>query len=579
MKKMFAGMLMAVAMVFVSACGGVDPPDHQAEPGVQQEAAVGTAPAQVDVPQPGRGIDYIDWDEHVTFSWFMIHTPVNDFYTSYSDNPAVRYLNYRFNVTFDFEQPVTGTESDALALMIGARRFTDAIHLAPFGGNILQLYDDGIIIDIAQWLDYMPNFRNLIENYPDVARVAFNDDGRILMMPLFNDVPEYPFAGLMYHHDILYAMTDGNIQFPSGNDVPTTIADWEYMLPLFLEYFQAAGFADFAPLILPVQGFIHFGALINSFGAAPNLYVRNGVVNHGILEPEFFTYISTMRDWFERGWIHQDFASRTGDMFFMPNPPLVFGGAAGIWYGLPMHLGDRMSMPEFGMNFYVKPIPSPMADGITHKDMLRRRPDRFGIGRHSAVSATNPDIGRFLAIMDFMFTEEGGRLLALGVNADQIPPGCDILERMGMPEGSWWFDDAGNVVLHPYTDIAGGHISLGAIMGNRLPGLSAQSDLLSQRSPEMVHAHSQWSAHCYASEVFTVPDQLSFTVAESDTIASTSPHITDLRDQNLVMFIMGTQPLNETTWEAFLDQLRGVGLMDYIAAHQAAYDRFMARGQ
>ena len=40
-------------------------------------------------------------------------------------------------------------------------------------------------------------------------------------------------GGLVYRADILDVMTGGNPQFPSGNSEPTTIEDWEYMLPLF----------------------------------------------------------------------------------------------------------------------------------------------------------------------------------------------------------------------------------------------------------------------------------------------------------------------------------------------------------
>ena len=580
MKKMLLGMLVAVAMIFAASCGGVDPPVHQAEPGVQQEAA-GTAPTPAvgEVPQPGRGIDYINWDEHVTFTWFMISTPSNDFFTSYNDEPVANYLMYRFNVTFDFQQAVVGTEADALALMMGSGNFTDAIHLGPFAGNVPQLYEDGIIVDIAQWLDYMPNFRRLLED-PDVARRAMDDNGRILMLPSITDEPGYAFAGLVYRHDILETMTGGNVQFPSGNEMPTTIADWEYMLPLFLEFFQMAGFADFAPLILPAGGVFHFGPLMNSFGAYHEFFVRDGVVYAGIMQPEFFDYVYTMRRWFENGWIHQDFATRVGDMFFMPNPPLVFGGAAGAFYGMIMHLGDRLSMPDFGMYVEIRPMPSPMAEGITHRDMLRRRADEFGESpRHTAVSTSNPDIGRFLAVIDHMYSWEQAPMKAFGLRGDQIPPGFDILDRMGMPEGSQITDATGNPAPHPNLSIAGGTITDSSINGIRLPGVMAHSLSNAMRDAETVAAHAAWTAQDAVSEIRMLPLQLSPTVAETAILTSNDAHISDLRDQMLIRFIMGTEPLNEATWNEFLNQLRAFGIEESRDIWQAAYDRFLVRGQ
>ena len=573
MKKLYLFICLLVIMALLAACGGGT--DDTDDDTTAQDAGQ----TQQTTPPP-TGDDGIDWGEHVTFTWFINNTPANDYFTSYNDEPVANYLMHRFNVTFDFQNPPVGTEADALALMFGSGRFTDAINLSVYTGNVAQLYDDNIIVDIAQWLDYMPNFRHLLETNPAFSRAAYDDLGRILMLPNISDEPQYPFSGLMYRHDILETMTDGNVQFPSGNDAPTTIEDWEYMLPMFLEYFQNAGFADFAPLILPPNGIIHFGQLMNSFGAHYDFYVRDGIVYSGILEPAFYDYISTMRTWFENGWIHQDFAARVGDMFFMPNPPLVFGGVAGAWNGMIMHLGDRMSMPEFGMEFDVRPIASPMGEGITHRDMLRSRPDEFGMApRSNAVSTSNPDIGRFLAALDHLYSEEGALLKAFGLRADQIPPGYTMMDTMGMSEGTYWFDESGNLVIHPNLDIAGGHITFSAVNGTRFNGRIAESHINALRDEETVRAHAAWTAQCDVSEVFLLPNQLTPTVAEAAILTANAAQFADLRDQMLVRFIVGTDPLNEATWNEFLDQLRAFGIEENRDIWQAAYDRFLVRGQ
>ena len=582
MKKILMCVCLFIVMGLFAACGGDNgaaEPNGQA--GTQAQGGTNVAPPAASAgPEAPRGFDGINWDEHVTFTWWMIATPSNDYYTSYNDNPVVNYLEHRFNVTFDFEQAVVGTEADSLALMMGAGRHTDAIHLQPYPGSVTQLYLDGVIIDIALWLDYMPNLRNLIETRPEIARAAFDDDGRILTLPEFNEGTVHPWSGLMYRHDILETMTGGNVQFPSGNDRPTTLADWEYMLPLMLEFFEAAGFADFAPLIIPPQGVIHFGELMSTFGAYHHFYVRDGVVRAGMLEPAMFEYVQTMREWFEKGWIHQDFAARTGDMFFMPNPPLVFGGAAGVFYGMTMHLGDRLSMPDFGMYVDVRPIGSPMSDGVTHRDMLRRKEDVYAAARGSAVAAVNPDIGRFLAVMDHMYHPVyGGRLRTLGLTAEQIPPNDTTMERMGMSDGSYSIDANGNVVFHQNVDVAGGHIINTAVGAIRLPGAQAVHYLNAVRSDELVNAHAVWGAHDEATEVHPLPSVLTPTVAEASTLAANDARINDYRDQMLIRFIMGTEPLNEMTWAAFINQLRDFGMEENRDIWQAAYDRYLARGR
>jgi hypothetical protein len=565
MKKLFFALCILAAISLFAAC-------NADEDNASNQQGVADHPA----------------GEHITFTWWQVGTPTPalEFYTSYSDNPISRYLEHRFNVTFEYEQAVSGTEGDSLALMMGTGRYTHAINLGPFTGNVAQLFDDGIIIDIAEWLDYMPNFRKLLEENPRLSSAAYNDDGRILMLPTLDmGGGGTPWAGLMYRHDILEAMTDGNVQFPSGNDAPTTIADWEYMLPIFLEYFQAAGYVDYAPMILPARpiGLYHWGELMSSFGGYYTFYVRDDEVRAGILEPAMFEYVKTMRDWFEKGWIHQDFASRTQDMFFNPNPPLVFGGMAGAFYGMLVHLDDRMSVPELGMNFDVRPIASPLADGITQEDMLRRRRGVLDPPRGTAVYVGNPDIGRFLTIMDHLYSDEGGLLRTFGLTAEQIPPNDRIMARLGMSEGVYWYNEDGLIEFHPYLDEDTGHINGTVIDGLRLPGIviSLPDEAFADTGSNEINSHAEyvWGAHDAVTRVLPMPEELTPTTEESAILTANNVRFMDYIDQMIGRFITGATPLTEETWNEFTDQMRAFGVEESRDIWQTAYDRWRNRGQ
>jgi len=584
MKKLILLLSLVLLVGLLAACGrnGDDVTDdttqneEQTQDGQNVQDDADTTPSD---DEAATGFDSINWDEPASFSWWMISVP-NDQWATMNDNPAIHYVQYRFNTTLDFQHPVAGTEADALAIMMGTGRYTNVMHLSTYQGNVPQLYYDGIIINIMDWLDYMPNLRHWLETDPEFARIALDDQGRKLTLASVADEYTPPWSGLVYRHDILETMTGGNVQFPSGYDVPTTIEDWEYMLPMFLEFFQAAGFADFAPLILPASpmGIFHFGELMNSFGAYYAAYVRDGVVYAGMLQPAMFDYISTMRDWFERGWIHQDFASRVGDMFFMPNPPLVFGGAAGSFFGMMMHLGDRLSMPDFGMYVDVRAMPSPRAEGITHRDMLSPSPYGGG-GIGNAIYAGTEYIGRLLAVLDFFYSDDGGRLRSIGPSADQIPPGSDALARMGMPEGTHWFDENGNIVFHPYMETVGGPIEITAVNAIHVGGYHRLNFTNSMRTEEAFTAHGHWSVHWADSVVHELPSALSFTDEEAAILSTNSARIQDLTDQMIALFITGGAELNEDTWNDFLDQLRGLGAYENRDIQQAAFDRFQARTQ
>jgi putative aldouronate transport system substrate-binding protein len=579
MKKINLLVCLLLILSLLAACGNASE-----EPNEQPQGGNGSAqtPASPGTPSEETGPDSINWDEHVTFTWWLNATFPNDYYTSYSDNPVVSYLQNRFNVTFNFEQPVAGTEADSLALMMGTGRYTDAIALAAFTGSLGELYDDGVIINIAEWLDYMPNLKHALETRPEIAQGTYDDEGRILSLPAYyQNIDHGRWTGLLYRHDILETMTGGNVQFPSGNDMPITIADWEYMLPLIKAYFEAAGFADYAPLIIPANGLFWYGELMNSFGATHHYYVRDDVIHSGLLEPGLYEYVKKMRDWFEAGWIHRDFASRTEDMFFMPNPPLVFGGMAGIFTGMVgVHMGDRLSMPDFGLHVDIRPIPSPLAEGISYRDFLYGGEMGYFTMFNSAVYTGNPDIGRFLNIIDYLYSEEGGHLRTLGPLANQIPPGYTVLERMGMPDGTHWYDSNGNIVFHPNLDIVGGHIIQSVINGDRIPGMDipALYDSI-EDSEEEALAQRTWGAHLEVTEVHPLPNMLTPTAEEAATLATNDARINDYRDQMLSMFIMGTTPLTEESWSEFLNQLRSFGIEENVAIWQTVYDRYLARGR
>ena len=83
------------------------------------------------------------------------------------------------------------------------------------------------------------------------------------------------------------------------------------------------------------------------FGIGGLQYVEDGTVKYGISQDAFYDYLTKMKEWYSQGYIYSDFASRTDDMFFLPNTALTYGGAAGVWYGITDNIGDSMSLPEY----------------------------------------------------------------------------------------------------------------------------------------------------------------------------------------------------------------------------------------
>jgi hypothetical protein len=557
--KRAAVMLTALLVLLLTACGGGG--------AASSGAAAAGAQAEGSAPAP------VDFSQHEEFSFWNRSTP-NNYYASYDDAPVTQFLNKKFNVTLKWEQPPTGEEQNALSLMFGTGEYSDAIDMSYYSGSIQQLYEEGVIIDVSQYLDYMPNYKAYMDAHPDYKRAQYTDGGQILQIK-GPTVSPIAWGGLVYRKDIINTMTGGSPAYPSGNASPTTIADWEYMLTLMQQYFQAAGMADSAPLIIPFNGYFGFSELTNSFGVAVGNYIgADGKVHYGMIEEGFYNYLKTMRDWYAKGWIYKDFASRTQDPFYLPNTSLTYGGAAGIWYGLSSQLGDVMSMPEYGLIFEVDALKSPIwaAGGITEAPPFGvTTPGEAGM-TGTAIAASCKNIPKLLTIIDFFFTEEGSMLKTYGVNAEQGAADIPVMANNGLSDGLYSMKD-GVFAWNPKTTIAGGDIDYSFLVGTLYPGIDNRA--WGNREIE-VEANELWTAYS-DSKLTKLPSAISLTTEEQQRTAVIYTNVTDYANAKISRFIMGNDTLDDAAWADFKAQLLSLGINDYVSIYQAAYERYMAR--
>jgi hypothetical protein len=531
--------------------------------------------AAADDDASGNATAEVDYSEHETFTYWLYATP-NDYYSSYSDNPVVQYLNKKFNVTLEYEQPATGTESDSMSLMFGTGQYTDAIDMSYYTGSISELYDDGVIINIADYLKYMPNFKALMDSNENFRRACYNDDGQILLLKIIHSENELVWGGLVYRRDILETMTGGNIAFPSGNNQPTTIEDWDYMLPLMKAYFEAAGMQEYAPLIIPYNGYFVMGELANGFGVNTSYYIENDVVKYGPIEEGFYNYLKKMNEWYTNGYIYQDFASRTNDLFYLPNTSLTYGGAAGAWYGLSGQIGDVMSMPEYGLFYDVQPVPSPIdkasGQSIAFPFSVSARTDNIP---GTAITSSCKNIPKLLSILDYMYSEHGGMLRCIGLTVEDGAAEDPIYQSMGLQDGTYWFEGDTFVRNPVLTD---GSLESGeAAFGTRFNSMNNNTYVNQIANENEINANVSWRSYGDNTNIAKMPNALYRPTAEDKTFADNNVQITDYLNTSIPKFIMGTEDLTEESWATFVEQLKTYGIEENIRIQQAAYDRYLQR--
>lgn len=569
--KKFLAMLLCMALIMssFSACKKSD--NNTDQTGNEPKTTDSATPTQAQ-----KELVEIDYSQPVNYTYWLGATP-NDYYSSYSDNPGVWYLNQKFNMNLKFEQPAAGTESDALSLLFGTGEYTDLIDSSYYTGSISELYVDGVIINIADYLDYMPNFKKLLDTDEGFRKNSQNDQGQILKLPFIISENDAMWGGLVYRRDILEAMTGGKVQFPSGNDTPTTIEDWDYMLPLMKQYFEASGMKDYAVLIIPALGYFVTSNLANSFGVNISYYQDKGTVKYGPMEQGFYNYLKKINEWYEAGYIYKDFASRSSDLFYLPNTALTYGGGAGIWFGLESQLGGALSLPDYGLTVDIQAMPDPIdtATGVTaapnysHTDYN----EQYG---GPMISSTCENVERLLATMDFLYSEEGSLLKGYGLDKEHSSADNEILKNNGLADGTYSITEDGTFSYNSILDVGGGSLAGEEwLRPRRLPGLENLTYKLPMLSKEKIDASDKWTM--YQDTKMNLPVFMSRSIEEDETYTTNQSNIDDYVNTMVLKFILGAEELNEQSWADYKAQLEAFGIQDNIEIQQAAYERYQTR--
>lgn len=580
MKKRTIAILLTAAMLAgtLSGCGNGDGGVSDKNPGG------GSSGRESNVSnEGGETLPEDSAEETITFSTWM---PADDYkvYNSYSENPVVQYLNKQFNVVMEFQQPPIGAESDNFQLMLGTGDYTDVMNTTYSTVSNSVLYEDGVIIDIAPYIEqYMPNYHALLQENDELRKMVYDDEGHAFGMYNIEDLTRNQWGGVVYRRDILETMTGGNVAFPSGNEDPVTVEDWDYMLPLMKTYFDNSGLAETACVVIPACGYILTGELVAGFGTSGSwqLSKDRSTVEYGPVTDEFYHYVAKMREWYEAGYVYQDFASRTNDLFYLPNTSLTYGGAAGTWMGLLQQVGTLMSLPEYGLNVDVRPVTSPLdtENGIESKDA--------GFYIFNGVASTpfcisttceEDKIARILTVFDYLYSEEGGRLRG-GLNAEQAAE-SEIYQKAGMTGGAYWYDEEGRYCVDERMWSLSDNFDPNSFTGSRLPGGTGASgewpaNKERTENDEMEDlAGAVWVSYgrerCF-------PSGAVLNAQESTQFNSVYTSITDYVNRMIPQFIMGTEDLTEDSWKAYVEQVNALGLDKANEAYQSALDRYNAR--
>lgn len=462
--------------------------------------------------------------------------------SNYGETPFAKALQEKFDCEIEYQHPVQGKEAEKFNILVSMDELPDIIEYSwmDYPGGPTKALSDGVI----QELDFenkAPNLYKYLQEHPDVDKLCKTDDGKYFAFPFIRgDRSLQTSAGIVIRKDWL-----DELSLP----VPETIDEWTETLTAFKEKKGAK-----SPLSYVLNN-EPWGAFLGAYGAVDGLYIDNGQVKYGAMEPGYKDYLAKLNEWYQAGLIPSDFSTLDPKII----DSNIINGASGATTGsVGSGLGRWMSAatdPEFELVAAPYPVLN-KGDKPEFGQMQLSTPGTF-----TAISRDCKNVDLAMEILDYGYSEEGMMFYNFGIEG----------ESYEMKDG-----------YPTYTELITNNpdgLSMSAAMARYIQAYSEGPFVQDKRYmeqyaslPQQKEAVNIWSDTNMESHLLPnislLPEQ---TVEMSKKISS----INTYKNEMATKFIMGIEPMSN--YDEFVNELRNRGIDEYLAMMQEAYERFENR--
>ena len=480
-------------------------------------------------------------DNKLTY-WVALNPNAATTVSEYGETPFSKALQERLGVEIEYEHPPQGQTSEKFNIMISMGELPDIIEYQwmNYPGGPAKALSDNVIqqLDIKE---KAPNLYSYIEGNKEVDNLIKTDDGKYFGFPFIRgDRILQTSAGIIIRQDWLDSL---------GLEMPQTVDDWDNVLKAFKEQKGAK-----YPLSYNAS-FADYGAFVGAYGTIDGLYIDDGKVKYGALEPGYKQFVAKMNEWYEAGYIPTDYATMDSKAVdaniingFSGATVGSVGSGIGRWTaaatedghklaGAPYPVLERGQKPEFGQMQLVTP------------------------GVFTAISRDCKNIDLAMKVLDYGYSEEGRMLYNFGIEGESY----EMID--GYPT---------------YTDIITDNpdgLSMSAAMARYIQAYDAGPFIQDKRYieqysrlPEQKEAFTVWSDTNMENHL---APNISLTPKDSEVMAKKIVSINTYAEEQITKFIMGLEPVDN--YDSFVEELKVRGVEEYLELMQAAYERFLNR--
>lgn len=484
--------------------------------------------------------------QKITF-WKPLNGGVAAIAESENEIQFTKWLKEETGIEVEFIHPPIGQESEKFNLMLASGELPDIIqyNLSNTSDGAERLIEKNYFTPLSEEFlnEYAPNYAKHLSENPELARSAKLNNGTYYgFAPWRTDDSMTVFSGPIIRKDWLDDL---------GLSAPETIDEWHEVLTRFKKDKGAT-----APLTLASTASFSVGLFSGAYGVKLDYYTNNGKVTHGIIEPEFKNFIAEMAKWYDEGLLDKDFASNSKEQ----TDTRMLTGKSGATYGL---IGS-------GMGNLLSAAPNDKYSLMAAKYPSLKKGEKSEMGAKDSkyyepcylISSTCKNKALAARLLDYGYSEKGNMLYNFGREGesyemvDDFPTFTDLIYNN--PDGL-----STTQALNMYT-----HCAYMGPAAFDVRFFKQQYQYQEQKDAIDIWADTNANEH-----MITM-----YNAATKDEIAEITKLSTDINThigENIVQFIMGVRPLSE--FDAFVKELKDMGLLRVIELKQAGYDRYQSR--
>ena len=496
----------------------------------------------------------------------------------YETNTQTLLIEERFGVDLQF---LVLPSEDAIAklsvLINSGSELPDIINVGLGTSDIVSYANKGVLLPIDEFFfdaekmgDYYNPYYELSESeYDLIRRLVTMADGHIYSLPAINAGPWNQTPDKMWI----------NTQFLDnlGLEIPTTTEEFKTVLKAFVEddpngngqkdEIGLVGGASGWPTANIIAGLI--GSFVPDTYSDGYYYVVDGEIKAAFIEDRFRDGLTYIHDLVDEGLIYPASFTQDATQF----KAIVSDVSKDYVAGIIIASTDSGWWSDYAAENLqlIPPVKGPDgAQWATHKD--------FSATQKWFITSDCKDPELALTIGASGYAPESSmmsRYGVYGVNWTDDPEICaQYIGKMGDEYETCYaiLDDT------PWTNIQNDYwrqalpfLETNASLGKK--GSTLKKDD-SERTPRemwdtyyMALTNECYCAHAYPDTV----GPLAFTEDETYAMADLKTSLSTYVDENITLFATGGRSLSE--WDDYVQELNAIGLEDYIAIMQGAYDR------